>query len=116
MKSSVQSADNSANLYKYIDLIRTRPGMYIGGNSVRLLACHLDGYEAACRWKGVEETLFPPWYDFHEYVRARTGFTESTSGWANMLLKYCGGDEVKALDRFFVMFDAFRSEDRKIYA
>jgi hypothetical protein len=108
--------DAPANLYGYIDLIRTRPGMYIGGNSVSLMAYHVAGYEAAGWWKGAEETLDPPWYDFHEYVRARTGFAESTSGWANMLLDHCGGEEARALDMFFVMFDAFRSEGKKPHA
>ncbi len=99
----------SDDLYSYIDLIRTRPGMYIGGNAVTLMAFHLSGYEAACRWKGVEDQLNPPWYDFHEYVRRKTGFGESTSGWANMLLDFNSGDEAKALDMFFVTFDAFRA-------
>jgi hypothetical protein len=101
--------DMYANLYSYIDLIRTRPGMYIGGQTVSLMAYHIAGYEAACRWKGVEESLDPPWYDFHEYVRERTGFGESTSGWSNMLLQHCGGDGAKALALFFTMLDAFRS-------
>lgn len=101
---------DSADLYSYIELIKTRPGMYIGGNSVTLMAYHLAGYEAACRWKGVEEQLVPPWYGFHEYVRARTGFAESTRGWNNMLLDFNRGDDAQALDMFFAMFDAFRVE------
>jgi hypothetical protein len=105
--------DRHADLYSYIDLIRTRPGMYIGGQTVSLVAYHIAGYEAACRWKGVEERLDPPWYDFHEYVRERTGFGESTSGWSNMLLHYCGSDEAKALGLFFTMFDAFRSGTKR---
>jgi hypothetical protein len=84
--------------------------MYIGGNAVTLMAYHIAGYEAACRWKDVEEQLDPPFSDFHEYVRARIGFAESTSGWANMLLEANGGDEAKALEMFFAMFDAFRAE------
>lgn len=103
-------AATSADLYTYIDLIRTRPGMYVGGNSVSLMAYHIAGYEAACRWKGSEEQLDPSWYGFHEYVRSKAGFRESTSGWNNMLLEYCGGDEGAALETFFTMFDAFRSE------
>jgi hypothetical protein len=100
------------DLYTYLDLIRTRPGMYIGGNSISLLMYHVAGYEAACRWKGMEEHLDPLWYGFHEYVRSRTGFGESTSGWSNMLLAFSGGDEAKGLKLFFELFDAFRIEAR----
>jgi hypothetical protein len=104
------NAAQTANLYTYIELIRIRPGMYIGGNAVTLMAYHIAGYEAACRWKSVEEQLVPPWYDFHEYIRGKTGFAESTSGWNNMLLEASGGDEAEALEMFFAMFDAFRAE------
>jgi hypothetical protein len=108
--------DVPANLFSYIDLIRIRPGMYVGGYSVSLMAYHIAGYEAACRWKDAEEALDPPWYDFHEYVRERTGFAESTSGWNNMLLHSCEGDEEKALELFFTMFDAFRSGTNQKHA
>lgn len=99
-----------ANLYSYIDQIRTRPGMYIGGLSVTLLFQHIAGYDAACLWKGIDEQLDPPWEDFHDFVAARTGFAESTSGWANMLLSHCDHDEAKALGVFFEMFDFFREK------
>lgn len=98
----------NANLYSYIDQIRTRPGMYVGGHSVMLLFQHIAGYDAACYWKGIEEHLDPKWEDFHDFVAVRTGFAESTSGWANMLLSHCNGDEAEALAKFFEMFDSFR--------
>lgn len=74
----------NANLYTYIDLIRTRPGMYIGGLSVTMLRQHLDGYVAACCWKGINEPLESPWHVFHDCVRERTGFRRKHQ----RLLKY----------------------------
>jgi hypothetical protein len=113
MRARSDGPVKQANLYSYSDLIRTRPGIYIGGQTISLMAYHIAGYEAACRWKGVEELLDPPWSNFREYVRERTGYAESTSGWNNMLLHFCGGDEVKALGLFIKMFDAFRSGARR---
>ena len=110
--SKLRRISKMGDLYSYIDLIRTRPGMYIGGIAVTLMFHHVAGYEAACRWAGVDEQLDPPWYDFFEFVRGKTGFEESTSGWANMLLTYNGGDEAKALDMFFLLFDDFRSKTK----
>lgn len=78
--SKLRRISKMGDLYSYIDLIRTRPGMYIGGIAVTLMFHHLAGYEAACRWAGVDEQLDPPWYDFFEFVRCKTGFSESTSG------------------------------------
>jgi hypothetical protein len=105
--SGIHVIPRPENLYHLIAQIKARPGMYLESATITALKCFLDGYNFACRIKDAEERLDPPWQDFHEFVRARTGFAESTGGWCYMLLHHCDGDEEAALAVFFDMFAAF---------
>lgn len=105
--SLIQVIGPAKSLYELIDLIRTRPAMFIGSASITALQNFINGYTYACYVKDIEENERPPWGDFHEFVRARTGFYESTSGWCDMILDVNDRDEAKALAGFCVLFDAF---------
>lgn len=103
------------DIYNLIDRIRPRPAMYLGENSVSLLRAFLGGYMVAayeCEESFVEEC--PPFSDFHNWVAMKLDYYESTSGWANMLLKAENGDEAKALERFFVYLDDFKKREAKV--
>jgi hypothetical protein len=105
--SGIQVIPKAENLYQLIEQIKVRPAMYLGSTTITALQNFIDGYNFACYIKDVEERLSPPWQDFHEFVRARTGFAESTGGWCYMLLHHCDGDETVALALFFEWFAAF---------
>ena len=96
------------DLYKHFDTIRKRPALFLGGLSISKLDSYIHGYQAACSFKDIEEELNPRWHLFHEFTKRKTGFYESTSGWCNMILTQCEGDEEKAIELFFEYFDEFR--------
>ena len=41
-------------------------------------------------------------------VAKRFGWYESTAGWCHIIVQECGGDECKALDRFFELVEEYR--------
>ena len=101
--------------YALIDKIRPRPAMYLGENSVSILNAFLGGYLTAAFEAGislVDEN--PPFEEFHDWVAMRLGYYESTSGWSKMLLAAEGGNEAKALERFFVYLDEFKQRKAKV--
>ena len=103
--------DNSIivkDLYQHLDQIKFRPALYLGGLSISKLESYINGYNAACHFKGIEEQLKPRWELFHEFAKRKTNFYESTGGWCYMILSHCEGDEEKAIELFFEYFDEFR--------
>ncbi len=99
------------HLYKKIETIKTRPGMFLGTISVSKLRSFLDGYKMALYdFKLSERTaLLPlPFWFFHEYVAERFGYYESTSGWCNMILDQVARDEEKGFHLFYTLFEEFK--------
>jgi hypothetical protein len=109
--SSIQIIPQGETLYAFIRQMSKRPAMYLGEESITALHNVINGYIWACHTHKVEEKQTEHWGGFHEFVRARTGFYESTGGWCHMLLSVNGQDEVKALAAFFVMFDTFSKSE-----
>lgn len=100
-------------LYQEIDMIRERPGMYLGEMSITRLRSYLDGFQGAVyRLCHDEEsrTLLPlPFWFFHEYVARHFGRNSSVAGWRNIILEHTEGDEAEGLAVFFQLFDAFKA-------
>ena len=101
------------NEYSLIETIRKRPGMYLGSKSITALMNFIHGYQfAMCERREFDDAstdLFPlDFWFMHEYTALLYGFYESTAGWRNHILQNCGGDEEKALFRFFELFDEFK--------
>lgn len=99
--------------YEVIDIIRPRPGIFLGVAGVTPLRNFLDGYQFALtqHFSQKEITALPPlpfWF-FHEYVKLQCGYGESTSGWNNMILNWSGGNEEQALKKFYRLYDGFRA-------
>jgi hypothetical protein len=107
--SGIQVIPLGDSLYGFIRQIRKRPALFCGDESITAVQHVINGYIYACQVHDVEAEQTQHWGGFHEFVRARTGFRESTSGWCNMLLSVNGQDEAKALAAFFVMFEEFLS-------
>ena len=66
--------------------LRNRPGMYIGDPSPNSLLIYLHGYQAAMRDAGVIDASKPDFHGFHDWIANKFGFSESTAGWAKMIL------------------------------
>jgi hypothetical protein len=107
--SLIQVIPKPETLYALIRQIEERPGFYFVADSISTLYHFLSGYLQACLMKEIEQSDTPPFRDFHEFVRGKTKFSESTSGWRHMLLSFNGDDEAKALDMFFALFEEFTS-------
>lgn len=97
-------------IFDMIDLIRRRPAMFIGSNSITALFHYLNGFQAAeqrydiCR----KEKLFPlPFQYMHEYTGYRLQ-DRSTAGWCRQILNSCDGNEEAALQKFFEFYDGLK--------
>jgi hypothetical protein len=102
------------NLYQILDLIRARPGLYIGEKSITLLCGWIAGWGFVLGEDAYQGT-HPPFADFNDWVALRLGFYESTSGWRRMLLSSDeANDEESAFDRFFMLLDEFRARQARI--
>jgi hypothetical protein len=95
-------------LYQELKLIETRPGMYIGQASVRLLFHYILGYRAALNAAGIIDRQSPPFVFYDEWLRLQLTADERklSCSWAECLyLIY--QDDAKALDAFFKFFHTF---------
>ena len=88
--------------------IRKRPGMYLGSNSITPLIHFLNGYQAAERGLGIcSQELFPlPFRYMHEFTSIRLNCHDNLD-WCKHILGFCDGDEEKALNKFFELYDEF---------
>ncbi len=112
--------DEKPGLHRMIRQIQTRPGMYIGSNTITSLEHFLDGYQAAERDFGVgvcrNGNLFPPdFYYMHNFADFRLQTECLCAGWRHNILTYCHGDEEKALNLFFDLYQEFRQLKMKRY-
>lgn len=110
--------DEKPSLHRMIRQIQTRPGMYIGSNTLTPLEHFLDGYQAAERDFGVcwNGNLFPlGFYYMHNFADFRLQTECVCAGWCHNILTYCHGDEEKALNLFFDLYQEFRRLEMKRY-
>lgn len=105
-------------LYRMILQIQTRPGMYLGSNAITPLEHFLDGYCAAERDHGVcwHGNLFPLDFRFmSSFANARLHMDCDCAGWCRNMLTFCQGDEEKALNLFFELYQEFIHVGMKRY-
>jgi hypothetical protein len=107
--SFIQVIPKPETLYALIRQVEERPGFYFEAESISALDHFLSGYLQACLMKNIEQSDTPPFRNFHEFVRGKTKFIESTCGWRHMILSFNGNDEAKALAMFFALFEEFTS-------
>ena len=113
------------NIYDVLEKVRTRTGMYIGEQKLENLMSFLAGYRFAMESIGAVNISQPDFHGFHDWVAAKYGFYESTSGWARMILHVELGfgpreqcidlnkiaNEIhhrKSMKRFFDLVDEFK--------
>lgn len=102
------------NIYEVIDMIRSRPGMYLGEFSVSKLKAFLSGYCSAV-WlnKCVEfenqNKLIPLPFKFFNNFTARKFNVPKDIGWCGIILQQVGNNEKKGLELFFELLDEYKS-------
>ncbi|KJD39619.1 hypothetical protein [Paenibacillus polymyxa] len=95
-----------------MNLIKEKPGMYLGKKSFTMLYGFITGFSYAEEDNKLEDhsTLFPlPFWFFHEFVKVKLGYYESTSGWYNMIFEKNNYDEDFSVDVFFQLYDEFNN-------
>jgi hypothetical protein len=73
------------SIYDALKTIRKRPGMYAGDIDLNAIKTYLAGYTMAMIDAELEDVSEPEFHSFHEFVRAKYNYFESTAGWANMI-------------------------------
>jgi len=96
------------DVYELIERVRRCPAVYLGQNSLIRLRAFLDGCFCVAREHEIPTDERPPFGELHDWVARRFGWYESTAGWCNIILQECGGDDAKALSRFFELIDEYR--------
>jgi hypothetical protein len=86
------------SIYEVIEFVRHKPGMYLGYSTPHMLLVFLDAYRMAMDHAGIEDVSEPPYMGFFDWVAEKFGFSESTAGWANMILAITLGLNPKQLD------------------
>ncbi|HXT12089.1 MAG TPA: hypothetical protein VN873_11045 [Candidatus Angelobacter sp.] len=97
------------SIYDVLVQIGKRPGLYIVERSIYRLESFLIGYAAGLGRVGFKLRDDTHFYRFHDWIARRLGFSESTSGWANMIRNKSASDE-EAFRQFYVLLDEFRKE------
>ena len=106
---------NDEMIYQMLDQIRMRPAMWLGSLNISTLRTYIEGYHHALidlelNKNKTKTALFPlDFWFMHEFSKIKTNSYESTSGWANLILKKCDGDQKAALEQFYKYLDEFRS-------
>lgn len=98
------------SLYEKLDIVRRRPGMYLGANSVSKLFVFISGFRFALPYESpkLQSEGHLPFSYFNRYVAERYNCSE-VMGWANILLEVCNGSEEEGLKLFFEILDEFRA-------
>lgn len=96
------------NVYQFLDVLRERPALWLGDHSLTRLDAFLQG----CWFMGhvffLDCRESPPFGKLHDWVAQRLGWGRTSAGWCTIILHECGGDERRALDRFFELLDEYR--------
>lgn len=105
-----REALNEMSLYEKLDLVRLRPGMYLGANSVSKLFTFISGFRFALPNESpkLQSEGHLPFMYFNAYVAERYKCSGSM-GWANILLRVCNDSEEDGLKLFFELLDEFRA-------
>lgn len=65
---------------------RKRVGMYTGERTLKSVFLYLNTYRNTLLEHEFVDISKPNFHDFHDFVKNKFGFYESTSGWKNMIV------------------------------
>ena len=89
----------------FFEVLRTRPGMWLGGKSVTRLGAFIWGFAAAEHAHGVEPLAGFDFAAFQLFVEAKIGW--SSAGSYGQALQVAKSEE-RAFDLWFEWYDEFR--------
>jgi hypothetical protein len=101
--------DSDKYLFEILDYegFRTHIKMYMLSKKIHTLATYIEGAR-----HGISKCIKEPdnFMKFHDWVADYYDLEHSSAGWPNIILKESGGDEEKAVDTFFQLYDEFKKE------
>ena len=65
---------------------RKRVGMFTGELTLKSVFLYLNTYRWALLNHGIKDIDEPDFHKFHEFIKDKFGFFESTAGWKNMIV------------------------------
>jgi len=96
-----------ASIVTLIEQIKLRPAMYLGRKSIFCLRAFLDGW-CFREPQGVEDIAVME--EFQRWLQTR--FHHPSHSWER-IIQFYSGDEADATDRFFKLFESFRTPPPK---
>jgi hypothetical protein len=102
------------SIFDFIDMedFRKRTAMYLGDKKISTLKSFFDGYFYATWTNNIEVDDKIKFGEFHDWVARQCNWGESTTGWSRIILEECNGDEELAIDKFFELYDTFKTRDK----
>lgn len=103
-----------SGIYKVLEKIKSRPGMYIGKPYLSILRHFLVGYQCARDEMEIElnEEEIDFYEHFQDWVQQRFNVRTNNS-WANIILLFTR-DEKDGFDCFFKLLDEFKQRDKSL--
>jgi hypothetical protein len=95
------------SIYDMLNVIRKRPLFYLSKQSIVELRTFIGAYNAGLGRVHFMLKDTTEFHGLHNWVAKRLGFSESTSGWGNMILDKSENDQ-EAFEKFFTLLDEFR--------
>jgi DNA gyrase/topoisomerase IV subunit B len=100
-------SDKIQNLTGYFALVRQRPGMFLGTNTISKLHDHLQGYQMAYWHNNFDNPIDKNFFEnFNDFVYSYYGVT-TNDNWRGVILEQCFNNEQTALATFFELYDLF---------
>lgn len=74
------------DLYKAIERIRVRTGLYIGDQTLSNIASYLGGYIDAMCDAGIKKMTYPDFAEFGDWIKKKYDLKNGAAGWQIMIL------------------------------
>ena len=103
-----------SGLYKLLQKVKNKPGMYIGRPSVSDLFMFIVGYEFARGELDIEPTEWED--DFHENFQPwlqKKYHVSTSNSWAKIIMLYCGNEQ-EGFNAFYRLLDEFQNRERSL--
>jgi hypothetical protein len=96
------------SVYDILDAIRGRPGMWIAEAELVRVYAFLTGYTSALGRRRQElRAEQPDFCKFNDWVAHRLGYSNSTSGWYNMIRGHSSSEQ-QAFEKFYELLAEFK--------
>ena len=95
------------NLKDYFAVLRQRPGMYLGTNTISKLHDHLQGYMMSNWFNNIQNPIDKHFFEnFNDFVNSYYEL-KTNANWKDVILEQSFDNEQNALETFFELYDKF---------